>query len=132
MNKFIFEVKLLGSSSVEIDILHWDPRFIYDSNNFRKHPFCVFRASNGYSVCSLGSGGMSGKTLEIPEYQYLYSNDTFIGKKIRHVFNSDLDRRNFLKGIYICLTEWSVYYEEFKKDKIDTSKIMLNGNFWIK
>jgi len=132
MNKFIFEIILKNNNGVEIDILHWDHRFIYDTSNFHDRPFSFFKSSNNFSIYSLSTGGMYDTTLEIPEYKNLFKDGKFKGAKINKNFKSEEDRYLYLKGIYRCLSEWSVNYEKFKNDNIDNDRIIINGNFWIK
>ena len=134
-NKFIIKVTIINNEecTLVIDIVHWDERFITDSDNLKERPFCYFQDSQAFSIYSQNDGCITDDFLEIPEYKYLYDEkNNFIGCKLRHDFFNDDRRYLYVKGLYRCLSEWSENYGRFKQDAILNDKIILNNNFWIK
>jgi hypothetical protein len=135
MNKFILKMTIVDNEdcTLIIDIVQWDSRFICDQDNFREHPFCYFADSQEFSIFSQNEGGIYDNCLEIPEYKYLYdSSNRFLGCKLKADFFNEDRRYLYVKGLYRCLSEWSVNYERFKNDVHHTDRIILNSNFWIK
>jgi hypothetical protein len=134
MNKFVLKVTLIDNDDfgVEIDILHWDPRYISNIQD-KSVPFKYFQSLGQFTLYSQGSGAMFENCLEIPDHQHLHDeNGKFIGSKIKKNFYSDENRYSYLKLLYHCLSEWSIKYKLFLNDPFQTNKISLNNNYWIR
>lgn len=136
MNKFILKITLVPNEdcTLIIDIVYWDHRFI--SNYLMENGipnFCYFQDSQDFTLYSQHSGHIYGDCLEIPESKYMFNQfGIFIGAQLKYDFLNDDRRFLYLKGLYRCLSEWSVQWEKFKDDVDHTNKIILNSNYWIK
>lgn len=137
MNKFILKISLLNNEecTLIIDIVQWDRRFI--SNNYIDHPkpnFCYFQDSQEFTLYSQNEGQIiDDYCLEIPEYKHMINpSGVFVGAKLIHDFHNDDRRFLYLKGLYRCLSEWSIEWTKFKDDVEHTNKILLNSDYWIK
>ena len=134
MNKFILKISLLPNEecTLIIDIVQWDHRFISDNHNPNPR-FCYFQDSQDFTLYSQNDGEIFDYGLEIPQYEYLFNLDgVFIGKKLQYDFWNDDRRFLYLKGLYRCLSEWSIDWESFKDDVEHTNGIILNSDYWIK
>ena len=95
--------------------------------------YTIFQDSRGFIMYSQNDGGIFDDTLEIPEKQYFYDKDQKLKIiTLKKDFFNDDKRFLYLKGLHRCLSEWTVDYDRFTKDIIDTDKIVMNGKLWIK
>lgn len=66
-------------------------------------------------------GGLSFNSITIP-------NIDRMGYELFQRFNTDKERYEYLKKLYLTLDEWSNYWDDFSTDSI--SNIIVKNNIW--
>lgn len=127
MNKFILDIRLKKNFGLDIVIIYWDQRFLWEYNKKDNSIFDYYNTNN-FELFSFGNGYIKNNEFCIPEKKSYTPN-----YKLSHCFNSDNDRYIFLKGLYDCLNEWGKYWNESlcKTEKIYIDNIVVNDQFWI-
>ena len=130
MNKLILKITFKNEEDfgLEIEFMHWDHRFLYDSKEPRRNPFVHFEASNEFTLYSNGQGEMFMNTFVVPEKEHLKK-----GVKIYSAFASDDERYLYLQALYQCFTEWSYNWHGFKGESRlnNNDKILVNKEYWV-
>lgn len=131
-NKFSFKIKLIGEKILRLQIIHWDSRFLsyVDSKNSANDNFVYYVApDNSFSLYSQDDGyiiGESPQCLVLPNSDYMKP-----GYIIEHNFDSDFQRKTFLKTLYKILPKWANQWEGFDLDIYDDKNIIVHKNFWV-
>ena len=128
MNKFILGIKLKNNGELDINVILWDKRFLYNANCIKKNNFHDFFSSSNFMIFSFGEGYIERNELVLPELDIYKPN-----YKLSYTFDNDEDRYNYLKQLYICLKEWGKYWNDLLHDQeiVHNENIIVNGEFWI-
>ena len=129
MNKFILEINITNDNSygLEIKIIHWDHRFLHEPTDLENYPFCYYVSDKDlFTLYSNNDGEIYNNVLEIPTLNNLKKNNI-----LRYSFDTDFDRYEYLKNLYICLEEWTNNYPRFRNDVLKNDKIIISNNYWI-
>jgi hypothetical protein len=129
-NKLILSIKLIGESTLEIEFIQWDVRFLSDYKD-EKNPkfvyfessdteFCMYSHENGYII---DDGQFS---LIVPDIDHMKP-----GFVLSHVFRNDNVRYRFLKTLMEYLPEWANEWETFKNDQKIEHDFIVHNEYWV-
>lgn len=127
MNKFILDIKLLPKFGLEIEIIYFDERFLYDYDNPNNK--LLDYETMDFHLYSLSSGSIYyHNVLVLPNRRNYHHN-----YKLSYEFDSDEKRYDYLKSMYVCLNAWGrMCNEHFKESEpIYNENIIMNNSFWI-
>lgn len=127
MNKFVLEVKLKENFGLDIVIIYWDQRFLWDINKKDNSIFDYYN-TNDFEIFSFSDGYIRNNQFCIPE-KNLYTPNY----KMSHNFDNEYDRYIFLKRLYKCLDEWGKFWNESlsQTEKIYIDNIVINDQYWL-
>lgn len=127
MNKFIIGIKLKGVFGLEIELVHWDTRFLWDVNDINKG-LGDFYSRGEFMMFSFGEGYIQPTQFVLPEINTYRSN-----YKLSYSFDTDEARYEYLKNLYKLLSEWGKYWNDMLRDKelIMIEDIIVNDHYWI-
>lgn len=127
MNKFVLDIKLKNNFGLEIDILHWDERFLWDANK-KDNSLYDFYGVDGFEMFSFNQGYICNGQLCLPERRYFKPN-----YRLSHNFDNEFERYNYLKKMYTCLNEWGKFWNDILSlnEKIYIDSIVVNGQYWL-
>jgi len=132
MQKFILKINILTDVEfgLDIDIIYWDKRFLWISGLYSNKDEVYlddYYGNDNFMIFSYDKGYILENQFVIPERSVYTPN-----YKLSYTFDTDGDRHDFLKRLYVCLNDWGQYWNEMLRDKerIYNEKIMVNGKFW--
>jgi len=131
-NKLALAIRLIGESTLEIEFMHWDSRFLSDYNNENvdddkfvyfesdDRQFCIYSHEDGYIL----DDGQFG--LIVPDKENMKP-----GFILTHEFRNDTVRYHFVKSMMEYLQEWAVKWDSFKDDVKPTHKFVVHDQYWV-
>ncbi|MFW6225841.1 MAG: hypothetical protein ACOC3V_02680 [bacterium] len=126
MNRIILKVKLIGSTGLNLQLVHLDNRFISKDNmEFLNY----YSRDKVFLIYSRSDMSITINSLRLPDKKNYKPN-----KNVTHFFNDEKDRYVFLKNLRKCLIEWSTDFDRFKYS-YDYSRrnrnLIMSKEYWI-
>jgi hypothetical protein len=129
MNKFILNIELTKDFGINVEIVLWDKRFLYDPEckNIKTGLYDFFNDGD-FMIFSFGEGYISDFQFVIPQLEHYKCN-----YKLSYNFYDEEERYNYLKKLYNCLNKWGQYWNDIlrNQDVIYNEEIKINGPYWI-
>ncbi|MFW6226127.1 MAG: hypothetical protein ACOC3V_04145 [bacterium] len=129
-NKFVLKVKLIKESSIRIEFIHWDNRFLSEPVEKDNPKFAYFESAD-LEFCFYSHD--EGYVLDYDQFALVVpdSENMKSGYTIEHTFKNDEVRYNFLKRLYKYLQEWYLYWESFRNDQLPRHKMTVHDEYWF-
>lgn len=114
-----------GSYDLIIKIGKKDNRFNIDENK-NNYDYILYNAPNSFNITA-NSFRPNG---EIGYYSFIFPNNKSMNKEIVKSFDTDKERKDWLKAFYFALSSWAKDWKPFKDDKY-TVKFRARENKWF-
>lgn len=119
--KLSLEFKLIGPKRLNIEVLYFPiPKHLIQIN---PHFYCKI---NNFTIWSFGEFFFNELEFRLPSNEY--QNDDM---KYSYLFNTDFERKFFLKKLYKSLLEWSNDPIIFPDDVFKSQILVYNNNWTI-
>lgn len=131
-NKIAMEIRLVGESILCLKLLYVDDRFLSKvGDDNESYQSLSYFQSDDMDFCMYSYG--KGSIIDTEQYALVLpdKHNMVPGMDIKHRFESDKKRREFLTSMFFHIKEWADRWSGFSNDTVVEHPLVVNDRFWV-